>query len=103
MSLKPQVEAIIYAAEEPVTIEQIAAALKAAAVPEIGTSEDRNIGSSDTGSDVANDVRNSEAAETNAVAEATPQKSKKPDPLAALKSQIRAAVEELTAEYANAE
>jgi len=34
MSLKPKVEAIIYAAEEPVSVEQIAALLKEAVVSE---------------------------------------------------------------------
>ncbi len=39
MAIKPQIEAIIYAAEEPVTLEQITAVLKETVLAEGGFEE----------------------------------------------------------------
>lgn len=89
MSFKAEVEAIIYAAEEPVTVEQIAAALKEAGAE---ASDDQVIGPSDD--------RNSAAPEETVDNEAVAKKTKKPDALAAMKAQVRVAIERLTAEYA---
>ncbi len=96
MSIKAQVEAIIYAAEEPVTVEQIAAVLKAGS------------GSSQPESDAAD--QNQEPGQNGAPGEtqgASPEpatkKARKPDPLAALKAEVRQAISELTAEYGAAE
>jgi len=82
MSLKGKIEAIIYAAEEPVTVEQIAGVLK----------EFISTDSSGESADAAPGVPPAEQ-----------KPGKKVDPLAALKGQVRAAVDELIVEYDRAD
>lgn len=97
MSLKAQVEAIIYAAEEPVTVEQIAAVLRESDDRMIGSSDDRN----GTSADIS--YANLEVATESAVNAETPKKLRKLDPLALLKSDIRRTIDELMGDYSAAE
>ncbi len=75
MGIKGKVEAIIYAAEEPVTLEQMVAALREFDAAEQASQPDASVPA--------------DGAATDAV------------PPAALKERIRGAIEELAAEYAN--
>lgn len=97
MNLKAQVEAIIYAAEEPVTVQQIAAVLSESDDRVIGSSDDRNGASADiseTSSPVEID---------NAVHAETAKKLRKLDPLVSLKADIRRTIDELISDYSAAE
>ena len=81
MSLKNKVEAIIYAAEEPVTVDQIAGVLREVLPPGPASEE-----------------------ASGAVAEAASQSAAKPaDAKAEFKARVRATIEELIAEYDTAD
>jgi segregation and condensation protein B len=98
MSLKSKLEAIIYAAEEPVTIDQIVDVLKDVAPEELAPAPVETQLAASPATEAA-------PAEPTAPAEAAPA-----DPKAAAKSErathrarVRAAIEELVAEYDSAE
>lgn len=92
MNLKAQVEAIIYAAEEPVTVDQIAAALKEAAGSEILAMPE----SAAPTAEPSSDQPASQIAENGDKAK----KLRKLDPLAALKADIRSTIDQLVTDYA---
>src|SRR5215469_7006901 len=94
MSLKAQVEAIIYAAEEPVTVEQMAGVL--------AESGDRILDACDE--PTPGSPENCTAAEVETIAPAeNGRRARKRDPLASLKAEIRRAIDELTSDYAAAD
>jgi segregation and condensation protein B len=101
MDIKGKIEAVIYAAEEPVTVEQIAAVLKDVTnwqpEPELPVGDQSQplvLGAENSEIELAD--RN--AAEP--VEAAAPQKKlRKPDPLSPLKAEVRAVIEQLVSEY----
>ena len=113
MSLKAKVEAIIYATEEPVTLDQLASLLRDAVLAELRAEEDARLAlnhESPDGASLDNTPAQAEAAQ-NAPAEA-PRSTESPSPskkaeakeeLRAIKARLSRIVDELTAEYASAE
>ena len=105
MNIKGKIEAIIYAAEEPVTVEQIAAVLKDALDWRPVQAEGKDDGnlSPDPAvlaaepAVVGGEASTESAADEQLNAPAT--KPRKADPLSLLKAEIRAAIEQLTTEY----
>ena len=120
MSLKGKIEAIIYAAEEPVTVEQMAALLKDMVLVEIAAeaaraaeaaanepqTETANVeGSEETAPQTPSEVTGEAAVEPGASAEvsapeATSKKKAPKDPqLTAVKAKLRTVLAELVADY----
>ena len=105
MDIKGKIEAVIYAAEEPVTVEQIAAVLKdvtdwqpAAELPVGDESQPLAPAAENASLEAAAEPENVTAPEP--VEAAAPQKKlRKPDPLAPLKAEVRAVIEQLISEY----
>ena len=108
MSLKSKLEAIIYAAEEPVTIDQIVDVLKDVAPeelapvpqPEAVTTDaaEGEAAATESPATGANDGENAAAAQTEAPAD--PKAAAKSE-RAANRARVRAAIEELVADYEN--
>src|SRR5437868_12048257 len=105
MDIKGKIEAVIYAAEEPVTVEQIAAALKdvtdwqpEAELP-VGDQSQPLAPAAETASlEVAAEPADRNPAEP--VEATAPQKKlRKADPLSPLKAEVRAVIEQLISEY----
>jgi segregation and condensation protein B len=89
MSLKAEIEAIIYATETPVTVEQIAALVKNSVAAEAAPGADSD-------NVISIDARPSDASTIkDAPAEPTPMTD------AAIRARVRGVIEELTAEYAS--
>jgi segregation and condensation protein B len=128
MSLKAKVEAIIYATEEPVTLDQLASLLRDEVLAELRAEEDARLALNEIISDgpapaesdeLADDTAFDDApappeAAQNAPAEASPgaesaplsEKDKKADAkeeLKLIKAQLSGIIKELIAEYASAE
>lgn len=113
MSLKAKVEAIIYATEEPVTLDQLASLLRDEVLTELRAEEDARLAlNHESADDAAFD--DTAAPAQNAPAEAP--RSAEPAPLSekdkkaeakeelrAIKARLSSIVEELTAEYASSE
>jgi segregation and condensation protein B len=89
MSLKAQVEAIIYAAEEPVTVEQIAAVLK------------ENASANQDAPHHESPEQLGPVLVEGQPENGEPKKPRKPDALASLKGAIRQAINELASDYAS--
>ena len=100
MDLKGKIEAIIYAAEEPVTVEQIAAVLKD--VTDWQEPTEIRIGDEQIAAP-ANDGTAAEPTDATALqpaeAAAPEKKQRRADPLAPLKAEVRAVIEQLIGEY----
>src|SRR5450759_4987165 len=128
MTLKPKVEAIIYATEEPVTLDQLASLLRDEVLTEFHAEEDARLAlneivsdspapteSADSADDIAFDdtpapaeaVQNTPAeAPRSAESPSLSEKDKKAEAkeeLRAIKARLSSIVDELTTEYASAE
>jgi segregation and condensation protein B len=98
MNIKGKIEAIIYAAEEPVTVEQIAAVLKDTLDWRPDAQVEGDAGQlTDESAAIDGEASTESRADVQAITPAT--KPRKTDPLSSLKTEIRAAIEQLTTEY----
>ena len=128
MTLKPKVEAIIYATEEPVTLDQLASLLRDEVLTELRAEEEARLAlneiisdgpASAESDDLADDTAFADAptpaeAAQNAPAEAPPvaesaplsekdKKAEAKEELRAIKARLSSIVDELTTEYASSE
>ena len=104
MHIKGKIEAIIYAAEEPVTVEQIAAVLKDTTDwrPEAEPADmDRTQIPARAEENAATEAAGLAGLNPAEPAESAPRekKQRRPDPLAPLKTDVRAVIKQLIAEY----
>ncbi len=83
MTLKPKLEAIIYAAEEPVTLNELVPLLKDAALAELRVAD--------------------EAAANESASDAAPEAQDEKEQLKSVKAHIAAAIDELIADYSSSE
>lgn len=107
MSLKAQIEAIIYAAEEPVTVDQIASVLKDSG--EFRPSENAHDASADSSADrfperFHDGLKDTGLTQTEGdAAAASDRPQRKADSLAQVKTQIRPLIDELIADTAGSD
>src|ERR1019366_1789413 len=87
MSVKAKVEALIYATEEPVTLNQLAALLKDAVLAELGAEEEARLALNEVVSDGKPDVEEDECADEG--------QETVPDPAAYAESRANGIQEEL--------
>src|ERR1019366_530931 len=102
MSLKAKVEAIIYATEEPVTLDQLASLLRDEVLTELHAEEEARLALNEVISDGPAPTESDELAD-DTVFDDTPALAEAKEELKLIKSRLSGIIDQLVTEYASSE